>query len=130
MSVETLALGPAKSVAKIVVSRWLAGRASKKAAGTELIDLVKIGVLDEFLQRRAENKFNDLALSVEQRLLPYLGHELRGLDDGTREAAVQEVVRTLDTADLSDKALLGDDIDPLKLARRVRAALPQREVEF
>lgn len=130
MSVEVAALGAGKSVAKIVVSRWLAGRASKQAESAELIDMLKTGVPDELMRRKAENKFEDLALSVAERLRPYTRQELRGLNDGTREAALQEVVRTLGTSDLSDAALLADDMDPVRIARRVRAVLPRREAEL
>lgn len=130
MPVETLALGAGKSVAKIVASRWLAGRASKEAAGTELIDLIKTGFPDEIMRRKTSRQFEAIADAVAERLLPYIRQELSGLDDGTREAAIAEVVRTLEAADLSDEALLADDVDPVRLARRVRAALPRREAEF
>ncbi|MBO0804274.1 MAG: NACHT domain-containing protein [Nocardiopsaceae bacterium] len=132
MTVEGVAaaLGVGKSVAKIAASRWLTGRAARAAASAELIDLIKTGFPDEIVRRRTENQFEALAISVAERLRPYIRHELRGLDDGTREAALREVIRTLEAADLSDKALLADDVDPVKLARRLRASLPAREAEF
>lgn len=40
------------------------------------------------------------------------------------------MARTFDGADLSDEALLADGMDPVKLARRLRATLPAREARF
>lgn len=129
-SIEATALGVGKSVVKVAAKRWLTGRAARTAASTELIDLIKTGFPDEIMRRKTENQFDALALTVAERLRPYTRQELRGLDDGTREAALFEVVRTLEAADLSDEALLADDVDPVKLARRLRAGLSPRKAEF
>jgi hypothetical protein len=130
MSVEAAALGAGRSVAKIAASRWLARRAANAAASAELVDLIKTGFPDEIMRRKTENQFEALAISVAERLQPYIRRELRGLDDGTREAALHEVVRAFEAADLSDEALLADDMDPVRLARRLHDRLPAREAEF
>lgn len=131
MSVElgAAALGAGKAVAKIAAGKWMTGRADRKTAGTELIDLVKTGFADDFLRRKTVHQLESLAFLVADRLQPYVQHELRGLDAGTREAALLEVARALNAADLSDEALLADDIDPVQLARRVRESLPSQSAE-
>jgi NACHT conflict system protein len=74
MSVEAAALGAGESV----------------AASAELVDLIKTGFPDEIMRRKTENQFEALAISVAERLQPYIRRELRGLDDGTREAALHD----------------------------------------
>lgn len=130
MSVEAAALGVGKSVTRLVAGRWLAGRAARAVASKDLIDLMKVGFPDEIKQRKAERQFEAIADSVTERLLLFARQEFRGLGDGDREAVLYQVVLTLDRADLSDKALLSDDVDPVKLARRLRATLPAREADF
>lgn len=98
MSVEAAALAAGESVAKIAARRWLAGRAAKAAASAELIDLIKTGPRDEITRRGTKNQFEALAVSVAQRLQPYTRHELRGLDDGTRESALFEGRRSSSSA--------------------------------
>lgn len=124
------AYGAGKAVATIAAGKWMTGRAERASASAELIDLIKTGFPDDLMRRKTVHQFEALAMAVEERLTPYTRQEMRGLDDGTREAALREVIRTLGAADLSDEALFADDADPVRLARRLRAALPRREAEL
>jgi len=130
VSVEAAALGVGKAVAQLVAGRWLAGRTTRSAASKDLVELIKTGIPDEIKRRKTQRQFEDLADTVTERLLTFARQEYGGLDDGDREAVLHQVVLTLERADLSDEALLADDMDPVKLARRLRRTLPAREAEF
>lgn len=119
-----------RAVAQLAVSRWMANRSNHKAPTKDLVELIRTGFPDEIKRRRVQRQFEDIADSVAERLLPYLQHEFRDLTDGDREAALHQVVLTLNRADLSDEALFADDLDSIKLSRRLRAAFPAREAEF
>jgi hypothetical protein len=130
VTIEVAALGVGKAVASFLARRWMAGRAARQAASADLVELIAAGFPDDIKRRKAERQFDAIADMVAERLLPYIQQEFGGLDDGTRQAVLYQVVLTLDHADLSDGALLGDDMDPVKLARRLRVMLPAREAEF
>lgn len=130
LSVEVAAVRVGMSVTQLAVGRWLAGRSSRDGAGKDLVELIKTGFPDEIKRRRVQRQFEDIADSVADRLLTFAGREFGGLTDGDREAALHEVVRTLDRADLSDDAFFSADADPVKLARGLRTRLPARRAEF
>jgi hypothetical protein len=130
VSLETAALGVGRSVAHLVVGRWLSGRAVREAASKDFVELIKTGFPDEIKRRKVERQFEAIADAVTERLLSFSGQEFGGLGDGDREAALHQVVLTLERADLSDDALLADDMDSVKLARRLRATLPARQADF
>lgn len=130
MSIEVAALGAGRSVTKLVISRWLSDRSARAMASRDLVELIKTGFPDEIKQRKVERQFEAIADSVTERLLAFTRQEYSGLTDSDREAVLYQVVLTLDRADLSDRALLADDLDPVKLARRLRATLPGREAEY
>ncbi|MEU6747060.1 NACHT domain-containing protein [Spirillospora sp. NPDC046719] len=130
MSVEVAALRVGASVARLAVGRWLAGRSTRDAAGKDLTELIRTGFPDEIKRRRVQRQFEGIADAVAERLLTFAGTEFGGLTDGDRDAALFEVVRTLDNADLSDDALFAADADPVKLARGLRSRLPARRAEF
>ncbi|RFU36430.1 NACHT domain-containing protein [Actinomadura logoneensis] len=130
MSVELAAVGVGKSVAKLVLGRVLSGRTARLDRSADLVDLIRVGYADELRRRKAVSQFEDIATAVADRLLKFCRAEYRGLTDGDREAVLAQVVLTLDRADLSDTALLADDADPVKLARRLRRTLPARDASF
>lgn len=130
MSVEVAAVRVGMSVTQLAVGRWLAGRSTRDGAGRDLVELIKTGFPDEIRRRRVQRQFEDIADSVADRLLTFAGREFGGLTDGDRQAALHEVVRTLDNADLSDDAFFSADADPVKLARGLRTRLPPRRAEF
>ncbi|MEU9016091.1 NACHT domain-containing protein [Actinomadura sp. NPDC048394] len=130
MSVEVAALRVGASVARLAVGRWLAGRSTRDAAGKDLTELIRTGFPDELKRRRVQRQFEGIADAVAERLLTFAGNEFGGLTDGDRDAALFEVVRTLENADLSDDAFFAADADPVKLARGLRSRLPARRAEF
>jgi hypothetical protein len=121
---ETAVAATAKMVAQRAVREWLAGRAARGGRDKDLSELLQVSFSDRFVQRRLERQLGDIADSVERRLGSLISVEYSGLADNDRAAAFVEVTAALERADLSDAALLGDDADPVKLARRVRAGMP------
>jgi len=117
-------------VAQLVAGRWLASRTARAAASKDLVELIKTGIPDEIKRRKTQRQFEAVADAVTERLLTFARQEFGGLDDADRQAVLHQVVLTLERADLSDEALLADDMDPVKLARRLRRTLPAREAEF
>ncbi|GAA3959639.1 NACHT domain-containing protein [Actinomadura viridis] len=126
MSVEVAALGVGRSVAQLAVGRLLAARGDRTSPSKDLVELIRTGFPDDIRRRRVERQFEDIADSVTERLLTFCRHEFGGLTDGDRQATLHQVVLTLREADLSDAALLADDADPVRLARRLRGTLPAR----
>ncbi|GAA4237978.1 NACHT domain-containing protein [Actinomadura meridiana] len=128
--IEVAALRVGGSVVQLAAGRWLAGRTTRDAAGKDLVELIKTGFPDEIKRRRVQRQFEGIADSVAERILTFAGHEFRDLTDNDREAALHEVVRTLEQADLSDDALFAADVDPVKLARGLRSRMSIRRAEF
>ncbi|MFF0595739.1 NACHT domain-containing protein [Streptomyces antibioticus] len=130
MSIEAAAIGVGRSVVQLVAGRWLSARATRTSAPKDLVELIKTGMPDEIKRRKTERQFEAIADAVTERLLTFTRQEFGGLSDGDREAVLHQVILTLDRADLSDDALLADDMDPVKLARRLHRTLPARQAEF
>lgn len=130
MSLEVAAMRVGGSVASLAVGRWLASRSTRDGAGKDLTELIKTGLPDEIKRRRVHRQIEGIADTVAERILKFAGHEFRGLSDGDREAALHQVVLTLERADLSDAAWFAADADPVKLARNLRTRLSARKAEF
>ncbi|WP_306368575.1 NACHT domain-containing protein [Nocardiopsis sp. CC223A] len=128
--VETAALGVAKVVGTRAGSIWLAQRTAASDRDKDLTELMRLTFRDTVLRRRVELQLEGIALSVADRLLPLCEQEFRGLDDADRAAVLAELTDTLERADLSDQELLGADLDPAILIRRVRARMPRRDRRF
>ncbi|WP_157420171.1 NACHT domain-containing protein [Actinomadura kijaniata] len=130
MAVEAAALGVGRAVVQLAVGRWLAGHTARRAAGRDLVELVETGFPDTIKRRRVTRQFEAIADAVTDRLLTFAGHEFGGLSDGDRAAVLDQVVRTLQQADLSDEALWAADLDPVRLSRGLRSRLPERRAGF
>jgi len=121
---EAAAAAAAKAVAQKAVREWLAARASQAEREKDLSELMQVSFPDRFVRRRLGRQIEDIADSVERRLGSLIAAEYGGLTDGDRAAVFAEASLALERADLSDSALLLDDLDPGKLAQRVRAGMP------
>jgi hypothetical protein len=126
MVLETAALTVGKISTERAARLWLADSKAKAERDKDLIDLIKIRFRDQIAQRRVERQLEDITDTIAERLLALCSHEYRGLTAEDKSAALFEVVQTLATADLSDKALFNSDADPIKLAAQIRKKLPQR----
>ncbi|MFC4564576.1 NACHT domain-containing protein [Nocardiopsis mangrovi] len=92
------------------------------ASVTDLIRTRVSGVLE---RRRLERRFEDFQEEIAKRVLDHLEHEFRGLPDNEREAAVLAVADTFERADLDNRALFEQDLDPLFLERHLRRWTPR-----
>ncbi|MGV9308028.1 NACHT domain-containing protein [Nonomuraea sp. NPDC003727] len=122
--VESAVIAAGKAIAERAVREWLSARGAREQRAAELKELVQSAFRDRILRRRFDNQVEGIALAVEDRLRALVEQEFRGLEDHDRAAVLMEVVDGLRRADLSDAAVLGADGDAVRLAERVRAALP------
>ncbi|WP_086669012.1 hypothetical protein [Lentzea kentuckyensis] len=118
VALESIALNLAKTIAQKAVAARMADRRNAEERKKELTALLTPGFWHtKPLQRFIEEATSELASFSE--------HEFRGLDDGDRAAALFAVGEALEHADTTDRALFAVDLDPEKLARRLRAERPQ-----
>ncbi|WP_345462760.1 NACHT domain-containing protein [Actinoallomurus oryzae] len=129
MTLETAAVAVGKALGSHLAQAWLTARAGERDRGKDLIELTRARFPDRIARRRFERQVADVADQFAERLLAVCGHEYGGLDEGGKAAALAEVVLTLSDADLSDRALFAADLDPARVAARIRAGLPQRRIE-
>jgi hypothetical protein len=125
MTLEAAAVAVGKALGKHLAQTWLAGRSAEQDRRKELTELVQARFPDRIARRRFERQVADVADQVAERLLTMCGHEYGGLSDNDKAAALAEAVQTLADADLSDRALFDADLDPVRLAAKVRAGLPR-----
>ncbi|MEU4515466.1 NACHT domain-containing protein [Nonomuraea wenchangensis] len=124
MALETAALKVGTAVGERAVRTWLSARSTGESSSKPLIELMRARFPDHLVRRKAERQLDDIADAVTARVLKLCGHEFPGLSEGDRLVVLAEVRDTLARADLSDRALLAADADPVRLAREVRRALP------
>ncbi|MEU8235036.1 hypothetical protein AB0C12_36045 [Actinoplanes sp. NPDC048967] len=122
--IETALLRTASSVVTPVVKRWLGRRHDRREREAPLIELIGAGVTDDLGMRRAGRRLDDIVDTVYERLRPMVRGRNHALPDNEVAAVLDAVAETLRTADLSDPALLTDDVDPALMASRLRRQLP------
>ncbi|WP_329084541.1 NACHT domain-containing protein [Streptosporangium sp. NBC_01469] len=121
---EAIAAAAGKAVVERAVREGLAARTARAERGADLTTLIQSGFPDRFLRRSLERQLEAIADGVERRLAVLVEREYGGLAENDRTAVLHEVVATVQAADLSDGALLAADMDPIKLAKAIRAGLP------
>jgi hypothetical protein len=124
MALETVALGLGRAVGDRALRTVLTHHAGKESRDKDLVALMRAHFPDQLVRRKAERQLEDIADAVTARVLKVCAHEFPGLEDHDRRAVLAEVTATLQASDLSDRALLSVDVDPVRLARDVRAGLP------
>jgi NACHT domain len=129
MALEAAAVAVGKALGKHLTQAWLTGRSAEQERGKDLVELVQVRFPDRIARRRFERQVADVADQVAERLLAMCGHEYGGLGDNDKAAALAEVVQTLTEADLSDQALFAADMDPVRVAAKIRAGIPRRGEE-
>jgi len=70
MALATAASAIGKQVVTYAVRTWLGARRERGQRGSELIELVRIGVPDHFQQRKLVRQLEDLADEIAERLRP------------------------------------------------------------
>ncbi|NUT91592.1 MAG: NACHT domain-containing protein, partial [Saccharothrix sp.] len=120
-----------REVLKVVVKTWLGLRKGETERQSQLIDLLAVSIRDVGLRRRIGLRFEDMAAQVSDRIAPFYEVEFRGLPEYEKRAALDAVVDTLSTADLSDAALFDAALSAPELARIARSKLAvERQEEF
>src|SRR3954468_12285498 len=123
MTLEAAAVAVGKALGKHLAQAWLTGRSAEQDRRKELTELIQVRFPDRIARRRFERQVADVADQVAERLLTMCGHEYGGLSENDKAAALAEAKQTLTESDLSDRALFDADLDPVRLAAKVRAGL-------
>ncbi|WP_052424259.1 NACHT domain-containing protein [Nonomuraea candida] len=124
MALETAALKVGTAVGERAMRTWLTARSTGESSRLPLVELMRARFPDHLVRRKAQRQIEDIADAVTARVLKLCGHEFPGLGDDDRLVVLAEIRDTLARADLSDRALLAADADPVRLARDLRASLP------
>jgi hypothetical protein len=124
MSAELTALALGRLIATKAAHAWLAARVREQERNLDLSDLVRTRVPGLRAQRSIERQFEQLADTVADRLDAILASEFRNLSVVDQRAALAAVAAALARADLSDRALMGVDIDADRLYRKLITAEP------
>lgn len=106
------------------VKLWLTNRKNAAERDKSLAELVQTRMGAGFSRRRFDREIEALVDVVAERLALLSRQEIPELDDGERMAALAEVANAFEQADLADADLFQLDVDAAKLARRLRANLP------
>jgi NACHT conflict system protein/NACHT domain-containing protein len=121
---EPVVLRVGTAVVSSAVKSWLTNRRSAAERDKSLAELVQTRIGDVFSRRRFDREVDALVDVVSERLVLLCQQEIPDLDDRERLAALAEVASAFERADLSDADLFQVDVDASKLARRLRANLP------
>jgi hypothetical protein len=122
--VETALSRAAGAAVTSAVKGWLGQRRDQRERETSLVELIGGGIADDLGLRRAERRLADIIDTVDGRLRPLVRRRADELPDNEVAAALDAVADTLRAADLSDKSLFADNIDPMLIASRLRRQLP------
>jgi hypothetical protein len=121
IALESTAASLAKTIIQKAAAAYIADRRNAEVSKKELRELLK----PWFRRGSPEKRFLDEAASE----LASFSHEFRDLNDGERAAALFAVHNAFERADLTDRALFRDDLDPAKLARRLRTEQRQAKTD-
>jgi len=121
---EALVLHTSNLLVRSVLRLWMSDRRNQRDRSRPLSELVNVRLSDDFQRRKFSREMEAMTDAVAQRLLSLCRQEFPGLSEGDRNAALAEVVRAFEIADLSDDALFAVDADATKLARQLRRSLP------
>ncbi|GAA3085919.1 NACHT domain-containing protein [Streptosporangium carneum] len=121
---EAVVAAAGKAVAGRAVREGLAARAARQERGADLTTLIRSGFPDRFVRRSLERQIEAVADGIERRLAVLVEQEYGGLTENDRAAVLHEVVATLEAADLSDRAVMAADMDPVRLAKTLGAGSP------
>ncbi|MGW3285724.1 NACHT domain-containing protein [Streptomyces sp. NPDC001002] len=123
MSAEAAALRLGTTVANTAAQMWLGGKRREQERRLPMEELIRLRVPGLRQQRSVRRQFEGMADTVAERIEPFLTQKFRGLDESSREAALNGVSDTFSHADLSDEAILAADAQPAELIRRIRRSV-------
>lgn len=120
-------LALAAAVVKTAFKIWMKDSELATNVTDELTDLLKDRVIGFSSQRKVRRWIEDLEEIVSSRFLAYMDHEFAGITDNERQAAILAVADTFAKAKLTDRSLLEQDLDSLRLERFLRSAVPNAD---
>jgi hypothetical protein len=112
------------SVVKTACKIWFNDRQFAADTSGTVADLVSAKAA-EARERRHARQFDNVAISIADRLQTVLDQEFRGLSAHEANAALLAVADTFDHARLVDADLFESDLDPLYLERHLRSGAPR-----
>ncbi|MGV9366039.1 NACHT domain-containing protein [Amycolatopsis sp. NPDC003731] len=112
------------AVVSSAVKSWLTQRRGALERDSSLAELVQARLGAGFPRRRFDRELEALVDVVSERIEYLCRREVPELSDNERISALAEVASAFERANLSDADLFEVDVDAAKLARRLRAALP------
>ncbi|MBV2353430.1 NACHT domain-containing protein [Streptomyces sp. J2-1] len=121
MSAEVAALRLGTTVAKAAAQTWLGGKRREQERRMDMAELIGVRIPGLRFQRGVRRQFEEIADAVLDRLAPFLEREFARLEESGRLSVIDAVCDTFAAADLSDAALLGADVRPAELVRRISA---------
>jgi NACHT conflict system protein/NACHT domain-containing protein len=122
--IETALLNVGRAVVTPLFTRWLDGRRQARDRTLPLSELLQRKATDEFSRRRGERQIESVVDEVAERLKPLITTRFAALPPHEVVASLDAVTDTFRRADLSDEALFAVDVDPARLAARLRAGAP------
>ncbi|SDX65705.1 NACHT domain-containing protein [Amycolatopsis xylanica] len=125
---EASALKLGGTIASHAFKSWLRRRKDKDERTADLATLAADEVSSPLERQKLENLIATVGTQVAEQLTPVLTTRFPELPRNEITAAFLALEDTLGQIDLSDTALLADDADPERLARRVREQFPGRPV--
>ncbi|MGW6930637.1 NACHT domain-containing protein [Lentzea sp. NPDC054927] len=125
MGLEIVAVSKlGQSVAMRAATEWLASHTEQDTRTSSLTDLAATQ-LDKPTQRA---KLETLVQHIGHQVTEQLEPVLERFADEDVTASLAAVEAALSSIDLSDEALLADDIDPEVLAQRIRRSMPRQDL--
>jgi hypothetical protein len=112
------------TLAKRAARAWLAGKTAEERRGEDLSELVTYRYPLLRHRREFRRRMEEIEERITERLLPLCERDVRDLPENERLATLAAVADALDSADLSDDVLFRVDLDPIRLAKAIRAEVP------
>ncbi|QKV68861.1 NACHT domain-containing protein [Streptomyces harbinensis] len=120
---ETAALRLGTAVANAAGRWWLGNARQEQERSLPMEELIRLRMPGIRLQREVKQQFEHITNAVFDRLEPHLKHAFERMDEGSRTAVVLAVSDALGQADLSDEALLADNVHPPEVIRRITGSV-------
>ena len=122
--VETFVVTIAVAVAKHMVADVLGDNWTTQV-GQDLLDLVRDAALDKKNQGSAADTVDEIARGIVAGMRSWVQVEMRNLDAGEGQLAIEEAARTLSSARISGKRLVELGVEPNAVAKYLLDLRPE-----
>jgi Leucine-rich repeat (LRR) protein len=111
-------------VAKTVLKRWFQDESFAQNASISVVDMLEAKLPDILSQRRGGVLYDQFAVEIAEKLLPFFELDSGALRENEKEAAICAVISTFERASISDRTLFDRNLDPKKLNQLLHAGAP------